>query len=96
MDIFVRMLSDHFPVEGKIKRKHGKENPEDDRKKLNKRKETIRNYKLRNEEITRRYEETVESKIAKSKKELNSAHTEELWEILRNIIVETAKKICGT
>lgn len=58
--------------------------------------ESIKSYKLSNEEVSQKFCTEIEEEISKNSKDQNEQNLEEIWSFFKNTIINAAKKICGT
>lgn len=89
--------SDHFLVEAKLKEFNNVQTAK--RMKTTKRPPVninIRSYKLRENEIARKFENETNKQMEKLIERTKMLTLEEIWEEFKNIILNTAKIVCGT
>jgi hypothetical protein len=88
------IYSDHYMLVAKIK-KGKKENTNVHLdKKTEIEYETIKSYKLRENNIAKKYKELIKCKV--EKQNTTNKGVEELWRTLKEIIIESAREACGT
>jgi Reverse transcriptase (RNA-dependent DNA polymerase)/Endonuclease-reverse transcriptase len=88
--------SDHFLLVAKVKNLE-KENNRNRLKYTRKIDyETIKSYKLKERKFASKFEHLIEEKCIEKMENMENSTLEELWKIFKNIILDTAKEVCGT
>lgn len=98
-DIRVRreaeIYSDHYLLVGKIKIRNKTQEIQTEVKTYTKKQETIKTYKLQDRETSRKYEEIIKNKLQKEKINPDCITIEQLWEEIKNTIINAAREACG-
>lgn len=86
--------SDHYLVVTSLKKRMEIDNNANTEKAIHY--ETIRSYKLTNEKIKKKFEEMVNNEMGKIMANMEEYSAERLWNDFKDVIIESAKKVCGT
>lgn len=87
--------SDHYLVVAEIKSKQ-EENGKHVQKEGRVHIETIKKYKLKDRRVAQKYEEKVSEEVGRVAEEAKRMSIEEIWEVFKAIILQSAKTTCGT
>lgn len=88
--------SDHYLVTTKLKIKINKNQNMKTKRKIQKSKKVIKNYKLLEEVTAKKYRDTMEIQARSIINTIEEENIEELWQQIKNSIITTAENICGT
>lgn len=91
------LYSDHYLVVVKIlgeQKSKGTLEPQE--KVTNCKYETIRAYKLNDAEVVRQYQQQISTEYWKIKEHIKERDPEQVWMVVKGIILEAARRACGT
>ncbi|KAJ3654264.1 hypothetical protein Zmor_013462 [Zophobas morio] len=86
--------SDHFLLVGKIKQ-HNKDENEGKHDHRTEQQETLKAYRLQEQEVAEKYEEAINKEIQKRQDNMKSMSTEQMWQELKRIMTTAVRDVCG-
>lgn len=88
--------SDHYMVVSKIRDSNNIDERQNTVLKNKIKFETIRAYKLQNEETSKKYSSLLTKRLQEDTKRMKNVNVEEMWVTFRNTIIDTARTTCGS